>query len=232
METIGTRLFELRKDKNITQEQLAEELGVSRQSVSNWELDKSLPDTERLFALAKIYDVSLDYIANGLSEEEQNNKDQKEENGANGESEDEFSFSRKNINILRNVYMTGILICTLIIVPVLAVYISIMSHLAQKSDVNNSDVAVISQVIEQYTYAEIVKLDSDGNYAKDRVWLDTRNVNEDSYIFTSTSSDNPKSLKFEYYKKTMMIPFVLLIALVGIDIIFIFSLIKTKMKSL
>ena len=65
MDSIGNRLFELRKKQGITQEKLAEQLNVSRQSVSNWELDKSLPDTDKLFVLAQIYDVSLDYIAFG-----------------------------------------------------------------------------------------------------------------------------------------------------------------------
>ena len=65
MDSIGNRLFELRKKQGITQEKLAEQLNVSRQSVSNWELDKSLPDTDKLFVLAQIYDVSLDYIAYG-----------------------------------------------------------------------------------------------------------------------------------------------------------------------
>ena len=69
MDSIGNRLFELRKKKGITQEKLAEKLNVSRQSVSNWELDKSLPDTDKLLVLAQIYDVSLDYIAYGKQEE-------------------------------------------------------------------------------------------------------------------------------------------------------------------
>lgn len=42
MDSIGNRLFELRKKKGITQEKLAEKLNVSRQSVSNWELEVSL----------------------------------------------------------------------------------------------------------------------------------------------------------------------------------------------
>ena len=73
METIGNRLLELRKSKGFTQEGLSAELNVSRQSISNWELDKSLPDTDRLLQLARLYEVSLDYIAYGNKDETNNN---------------------------------------------------------------------------------------------------------------------------------------------------------------
>lgn len=51
-----------RKEKGITQEQLAEALDVSRQAVSRWESDAGYPETEKLVLLAKLLDVSLDYL--------------------------------------------------------------------------------------------------------------------------------------------------------------------------
>jgi transcriptional regulator with XRE-family HTH domain len=51
-----------RKDKNLSQEQLAELLSVSRQAISKWELDEGYPETDKLMQLAQILGVSLDYL--------------------------------------------------------------------------------------------------------------------------------------------------------------------------
>ena len=56
----ANRLAELRRAHNLSQEELAEKLGVSRQAVSKWERAESSPDTDNLIALAQLYGVSLD----------------------------------------------------------------------------------------------------------------------------------------------------------------------------
>lgn len=60
--TLGEKLQKLRKQKGMSQEQLASLLGISRQAVSRWELDHSLPDTENVVKLSKIFSVSADYL--------------------------------------------------------------------------------------------------------------------------------------------------------------------------
>jgi len=60
--TTGEKLAALRKEKEITQEQLAEMLGVSRQSVSRWEMDAAFPETEKLIRLSKILGCSIDFL--------------------------------------------------------------------------------------------------------------------------------------------------------------------------
>ena len=62
---IGTFLKELRKEKQITQEQLAEYLNVSNRSVSRWETGNNLPDLDILIQLSKYYDVQLIEILEG-----------------------------------------------------------------------------------------------------------------------------------------------------------------------
>ena len=60
--TLGKKLQLLRKARGMSQEQLAEELDVSRQAVSKWELDATLPDTANVVALSKIFGVTTDYL--------------------------------------------------------------------------------------------------------------------------------------------------------------------------
>ena len=67
---IANRLYELRKKNNLSQEELAEKLGVSRQAVSKWERSEASPDTDNLIALAKIYGLSLDELIYGEKTEE------------------------------------------------------------------------------------------------------------------------------------------------------------------
>lgn len=57
---IAQRLAEMRRDKGYSQEELAENLGLSRQAVSKWERAESSPDTGNLIALAKLYGVTID----------------------------------------------------------------------------------------------------------------------------------------------------------------------------
>lgn len=56
------KLITLRKAKDLTQEQLAEKLGVSRQSISKWEGGQATPEIEKIVALSAIFDVTTDYL--------------------------------------------------------------------------------------------------------------------------------------------------------------------------
>lgn len=60
--TFGEKLSKLRKEENYTQEQLADILEVSRQSVSKWESDIAYPETEKLVKIAKLFNCSVDYL--------------------------------------------------------------------------------------------------------------------------------------------------------------------------
>ena len=62
---IGCKLKNARNEKGITQEQAAELLDVSRQTISNWENDKSYPDVNSLVLLSEIFQISLDKLIKG-----------------------------------------------------------------------------------------------------------------------------------------------------------------------
>ena len=59
---IGNKLNRARTKANLTQEQVAEALGVSRQTISNWENEKTYPDIKSVVTLSDLYGVSLDYL--------------------------------------------------------------------------------------------------------------------------------------------------------------------------
>ena len=71
----GNQIKQIRREKNITQEQMAQSLNITRQAVSNWENKRNLPDIEILIKIAKVYGVSLDKLI--LGDDNMNNMTEK-----------------------------------------------------------------------------------------------------------------------------------------------------------
>lgn len=67
----GDKIAKLRKQNNLTQDQLASLLKVSRQSVSKWESNITYPETEKIIRISQIFDCSIDYLLNDKIEEPQ-----------------------------------------------------------------------------------------------------------------------------------------------------------------
>ncbi len=85
---IGERLTELRIKHNMTQEEFAERLDVSRQAVSKWELDKTLPDVNKLLKISELYQVDVDYLLKGAIEEPASDESDEEHVAASMYDED------------------------------------------------------------------------------------------------------------------------------------------------
>ena len=64
--TIADRIQTLRKSKGMSQEELADAAGVSRQAVSKWESEQSIPDIDKIVTLSEIFDVTTDYLLKGI----------------------------------------------------------------------------------------------------------------------------------------------------------------------
>ncbi len=65
METISTRIVSLRKDADLSQQQLADDLNLSRRAISLWETGRRTPDIQSVLLLAGYFQVSLDYLVKG-----------------------------------------------------------------------------------------------------------------------------------------------------------------------
>ena len=108
---IANRLLELRKKNGYSQEELANKLGISRQSVSKWERAEASPDTDNLILLAKIYNVSLDELLGASSvdvEELRSNNEVVEE------STQKFDKKVKKYSLIKKTISTIILSASLI----------------------------------------------------------------------------------------------------------------------
>ena len=66
---LGNQIYELRKKSNLSQEQLAEKVGVTRQTISKWELGETSPDIRQAQALSRIFGISLDELTGNETKE-------------------------------------------------------------------------------------------------------------------------------------------------------------------
>ena len=64
--TLADRIQQLRKQKGISQEELADRVGVSRQAVSKWESEQSMPDMDKVILLSDYFEVTTDYLLKGI----------------------------------------------------------------------------------------------------------------------------------------------------------------------
>lgn len=71
---IGQRLLDLRKSKQLSQEEVADKLNVTRQTISKWETDQSTPDFDKIAPLCKLYGITADELINGTKNENNNEK--------------------------------------------------------------------------------------------------------------------------------------------------------------
>ena len=62
---VGEKLFELRKAKNLSQEEVAEKLNVTRQTVSKWETNQSSPDFDKIVPLCELFEITTDELLTG-----------------------------------------------------------------------------------------------------------------------------------------------------------------------
>lgn len=60
--TLGEKIFRLRTEQGLSQETFGEKLGVSRQSVSKWETDQSVPELDKIVAISELFEVTTDYL--------------------------------------------------------------------------------------------------------------------------------------------------------------------------
>lgn len=76
---LGEKLFELRKTKNLTQDEVAEKLNVTRQTISKWETNQSSPDFDKIVPICELFEIGVEELLTGKKEEKQEKNEEQEE---------------------------------------------------------------------------------------------------------------------------------------------------------
>ena len=102
------KLVQLRKSRNLTQEQLAEALGVSRQAVSRWEAGDSTPDMINLLGICDLFGVSADYLIHDNYQSDDDMPVVKEKN----EQISDVKLKKKKLHLIAAIGFTVSMICS------------------------------------------------------------------------------------------------------------------------
>lgn len=125
------KLVKLRKENLLSQEELAEKLGVTRQTISKWELEQTTPDMDKLSQIAKLFNVSVDELLNETEEPIKANQ-----------------ASEKNKN-KKNTAIVIILIIVLIVV-LGGVGLAIFNKPAKSVENGNENVGIIERIVDSF----------------------------------------------------------------------------------
>ena len=148
---LGKQIYELRKKANLSQEQLAEKVGVSRQTISKWELGETAPDIKQAQILSQVFGVSLDELTGNDTKEVIYEKVSNTERLAGA--------------VIRILKALGIFFIAFVIVSVIIFVISIIAFSNLKEEVsfeNNVEKVTFTEVVGEETYT--ITIGSDGYF--------------------------------------------------------------------
>ena len=146
---LGKQIYELRKKANLSQEQLAEKVGVSRQTISKWELGETAPDIKQAQVLAQVFSVSLDELTGNDTKEVIYKKVSNTEKLAG--------------LIIKVIKIWGIIILTCLIVAVVGIVL--FGFVRGEGSVefeNNVEKVTFTEVVGEETY--VITIGSDGYF--------------------------------------------------------------------
>ncbi|MDU2558023.1 MAG: helix-turn-helix domain-containing protein [Anaerococcus prevotii] len=130
---IGDKLKEARLKNNMTQEEVAEKIFVSRQSISNWENNKTYPDIGNVIALSDLYEISLDELLKG--------------------SDNFMKHLEESTDLVKsNKKLIGIIILALLTMIIIALFTEFMPE-----RLNMVAIFVLSIILTGLIYSEIIK---------------------------------------------------------------------------
>ena len=152
-ETLGQRIARLRKEKKLTQEDLAKKFNVSTQAVSKWENDLSAPDISILKELANTLGVTIDYLLSNKAKEIVNVIPQKERKDINKMVLRVLILSKDGAKVNVNLPMPIIIACVNSNINVPSINGS--------TTLNSIDFKEIIKLIEQGVVGELVNIESE-----------------------------------------------------------------------
>ena len=156
---LGNKILELRKKQNITQEELAEKIGVTRQTISKWELGETAPDIKQAKVLAQLFNISLDeLVCNNIKEENNNQK-----------------LRHLSIKALK---ITGLIFAGFLVIDIISLIIVIIL----KVGTNESKVEEIEMNCSINNNAYVINIGSDGYFNCSNCKKELQHELKDKYI--------------------------------------------------
>lgn len=138
------KIYALRKKEGLSQEALAEKLGVSRQSVSKWETGEATPEVSKLLALSKVFAVTTDYLLDDESEEKVQEAEEEKETPSPFAAAPVYETTKKSKSI-RNITVL-LIICILVFFIILPVFAAIFGFSIFTHNTDTDNVIVLEEI--------------------------------------------------------------------------------------
>ena len=216
--TVGQRIQELRKNKYLSQEEMAEQLEVSKQSISKWELDKAVPGIDKIIRMCELYGVTSDYLLMGKEDTASAESQRTEESQQTVESQslesqpddcedrvvhaEGANYEGSHKKELKNLYLVLGILCVVISGFFLIVFAKFAIHYIGFSKGTQQDVILVDRIYRQQTEADVSYWGDDNTFYTKRVLLDTNGVNEGDWIFGYRNDRN--EIYFPYKKEPLV----------------------------
>lgn len=202
---IGETLQEYRKSANLTQEEFAAKVGVTRQAVSKWELDKAYPDLDKLADICEIFQVSLTEFIYGKP-------DTVPQSGTVNETETKPVSQMRGKAAFVRLYGMAVLLGGILVFCGVIFAVSLFRYSWTKED-QLSEKARIEKVYRQYTKADLRINDDVGRMVVKTMWLDVDGIREGDYIECYTNGEQD-GIFYDYHIQTLAV-------LLGLMLIFL-----------
>ncbi|MBQ1244085.1 MAG: helix-turn-helix transcriptional regulator [Clostridia bacterium] len=138
------KIYTLRKKQGLSQEALAEKLGVSRQSVSKWETGEATPEVSKLLSLSKLFGVTTDYLLDDESEENVQEAEEEKETPSPFAAVPVYETPKKNKSV-RNITVMLIL-CIIVFLIILPVFVAIFGFSIFTHNTATGDVIILEEI--------------------------------------------------------------------------------------
>lgn len=141
---LHNKIYELRKREGLSQEALAEKLGVSRQSVSKWETGEATPEVSKLLAISKLFGVTTDYLLDDEADAPINDTPSFENFTAPQVEFSSIPESKKNNSAKKLIII--LLICIIAFTLLLPVFIGIFGYSIFSNNINTEGVIALEEI--------------------------------------------------------------------------------------
>lgn len=191
---IGETLQEYRKSANLTQEEFAAKVGVTRQAVSKWELDKAYPDLDKLADICEIFQVSLTEFIYGKP-------DTVPQEGTVSKTETKPVSQMRGKAAFIRLYGMAVLLGGILVFCGVVFAVSLFRYSWSKEE-SLSERARIERVYQQYTKADLRINDDAGRVIVTTIWLDVDGIREGDYIECYTNEEQD-GIFYDYHIRTL-----------------------------
>lgn len=195
---IGERMQECRKAANLSQEEFAAKVGVTRQAVSKWELDKAYPDLDKLVDICEILQISVTEFIYGEAASEPEGVRQGEGQEASSRPAIEMRKKKDFMRLYGMMILLGgmFLFCGVVLVTTLF-------RCSWVKDVNFAKRARVERVYQQYTKADLCFYDDAGRKILKTIWLDIEGIREGDFMECYTNEEQT-GIYYDYHVRTIV----------------------------